>query len=87
MTKDAKSIEFSFKDADSKSVILSAFRAMYSMPLDDEGNPLFSDEEFVRHHIQNFILGVVTEYQMREAQSAAIETVKSNSAERKSLLT
>lgn len=65
-----KVADLRFKDTEAKSEVEAAFRAMYAMPTNEEGEPQFTDAEFVQHHIKNYLNGVVREYRHRLAVEA-----------------
>jgi hypothetical protein len=71
MPKELKLASIEAKDEGSLDEIIAAFAAMYSNPpeLDGEGNPTgqpkFTPEGLVKHHTNNFIRGVVSEYRQR----------------------
>lgn len=72
------------KDEATKTEILRAFRKQFpNIPLNDDGSPKFTDEEWVAHHIQNFIREQVkrTREQSLAEQRAATDKTALNVAD------
>lgn len=61
-----------FKDAAMEQEVKDAFLASFAMPKNEDGTDKFTPEQFVKHHLKNFIRSVVNEHREKVAQAALV---------------
>jgi hypothetical protein len=68
------SISFNIPD-DKLPRIVAAMRGLYPVPLDAEGTPLFTDNQWAKEAIRRLVVRDVRRWEQKVASDAAIGTV------------
>ena len=56
--------------------IVNAMKALYTIPLDDNGDPLFTDGAWAKEMVRRWIIAQVQRYETRLAMDAAAANVQ-----------
>ena len=70
-------IKFTVPD-EKVSKITAAFKGLWAIPTNEDGSPKFTDGEWAKQCIKNFIVATVQRYEQMVAQKAAAESVQAD---------
>jgi hypothetical protein len=52
-------MKVNFKSPQKRQEVVDAFKSLYTFPLDDAGQPIMTDEEFVEAQLRKYVLDIV----------------------------
>lgn len=61
-------IKFTVPDAATMKRITDAFAGMSSIPVDGDGNPVYTDSEWARFRIREYVKSIVKRHERQEAE-------------------
>ena len=60
--------------------VIDAIKGLFPVPIDENGDPLYTDSQWAKEKIRQFIIDSVYQYEQNKAQDEAMESIKTDNS-------